>query len=618
MKKDFFDSIAISSSDEISEIRKCRWCNEDFAIYSKDLKMLDKLSPIIDGEKFSLIAPDMCPDCRQMNRLIFRNERKYYNAKCDKCGKNEISIVSPESGKKIMCVKCWQEEDFSKYSEDYKGNFNDSLKNLFDKVPYLSRMIINMENADYCNQETDDKNCYLNAGGHFNEDSFYNTYSIHGKDTVDNYWVIENEIVWQSINIYNSSKVFYSQFIEGSHDIYFSNDLKGCKNVIFGHGLVNDEYVYKNERLEKPEWEMKAKEFKDRLKTYDGFLSLIKEHAEFMNIFPRKNVWNLSSENVIGNENTQVKDGFLVTVGEIGENVRYGHIYMQIKDSMDIEANGWSEKSYNVSSSMKMNSGIVVSHNFSESRNINYSYYSNGGSDYFGCFGLNNKSCHILNKEYPKKEYDEMIKKIIIDMINEGKWGNFFDPMLSPYPFNDSVAMEYFPVNKIIFIDDSTKKIIKEIISDERGRGTVYVLEPKKFISDAILDLGGDEKIRIRWRTSETEINVSSSIETIKAEDLPNDISETNEDILKKAIICGASGRLFRIIKPEFDFHKKYGLPLPRVHPDVRHMNKMKRKSGRKIYPRICDKCSKDILSVHPETSDFNVYCEQCYKKEVY
>jgi len=60
---------------------------------------------------------------------------------------------------------------------------------------------------------------------------------------------------------------------------------------------------------------------------------------------------------------------------------------------------------------------------------------------------------------------------------------------LSPFPYNDSVAYEYFPVEKIVCLDPKTKKIIQEEKINDNGEGVVYIFNKDKFISEAILDL---------------------------------------------------------------------------------------------------------------------------------
>ncbi|MDR0650601.1 MAG: hypothetical protein LBG59_04280 [Candidatus Peribacteria bacterium] len=62
---------------------------------------------------------------------------------------------------------------------------------------------------------------------------------------------------------------------------------------------------------------------------------------------------------------------------------------------------------------------------------------------------------------------------------------------------------------------------------------------------------------------------------------LPDDQRKTlvnDESILRKIIICAESGRPFIIQKLELDFYRKMGLPLPKLHPDLRHEARMKQR----------------------------------------
>jgi len=46
---------------------------------------------------------------------------------------------------------------------------------------------------------------------------------------------------------------------------------------------------------------------------------------------------------------------------------------------------------------------------------------------------------------------------------------------------------------------------------------------------------------------------------------------------------------LFRIIPQELEFYRKHNLPIPRKHPDQRHLDRMKLRNPRKLFERICD-----------------------------
>ncbi len=75
----------------------------------------------------------------------------------------------------------------------------------------------------------------------------------------------------------------------------------------------------------------------------------------------------------------------------------------------------------------------------------------------------------------------------------------------------------------------------------------------------------------------------------IPASKLPDDITKIPDDILNWAIECEVTGTPFRIIPQELEFYRKHHLPIPRRHPDQRHLDRMKMRNPRKLYERICD-----------------------------
>ena len=67
----------------------------------------------------------------------------------------------------------------------------------------------------------------------------------------------------------------------------------------------------------------------------------------------------------------------------------------------------------------------------------------------FWCIGLRNKQYCIFNKQYTKDEYEKTVANIITHMQETGERGEFFHPSLSPFGYNETVAQEYFPLEKI-------------------------------------------------------------------------------------------------------------------------------------------------------------------------
>lgn len=101
----------------------------------------------------------------------------------------------------------------------------------------------------------------------------------------------------------------------------------------------------------------------------------------------------------------------------------------------------------------------------------------------FGCSDIDKKSLCILNKEYSREEYEKLVPQIIAHMQTTGEWGEFLDPACSPFPYNDTIACDYYPIHSLHYPDGTTK------IINPQGRGVMTVHEPEKTVSPATLDL---------------------------------------------------------------------------------------------------------------------------------
>src|SRR5258708_24115014 len=70
-----------------TQTKNCQNCKCDFTIEPNDLGFY---------EKIKVPLPTFCPRCRMQRRWAWRNNMSLYSRKCDLCGKNVISIYSPE------------------------------------------------------------------------------------------------------------------------------------------------------------------------------------------------------------------------------------------------------------------------------------------------------------------------------------------------------------------------------------------------------------------------------------------------------------------------------------------------------------------------------------------
>ena len=76
-------------------------------------------------------------------------------------------------------------------------------------------------------------------------------------------------------------------------------------------------------------------------------------------------------------------------------------------------------------------------------------------------------------------------------------------------------------------------------------------------------------------------------------------------------------GKEFLVIVQEVQFYKDKKLPFPDFCPACRHKQCMALRSERKMYQRVCDKCSENMLSVYPEDAPYKVYCQKCFWENI-
>ena len=93
--------------EAIIETRTCRQCSTPFTITDRDMAFYEKVSPIFAGKKELIPPPTLCPECRQIRRMNFRNERKLYRRKCDLTGKSIIAAHDPDKPHRIYDFYAW-------------------------------------------------------------------------------------------------------------------------------------------------------------------------------------------------------------------------------------------------------------------------------------------------------------------------------------------------------------------------------------------------------------------------------------------------------------------------------------------------------------------------------
>mgnify|MGYP001599591849 CR=1 FL=1 len=233
-------------------MKTCRICSQLFTVDDEDRQFYEKLK---------VPEPTDCPSCRDRARLAFRNERYYYPRSCDHCKKGIISIYDPEHVKNVYCHTCfWSDQwDPRTYGQDFdeKRPFFQQYHELLQKAPKLAMMSDNgtgSENCEYTYDIAYGKNSYLVIGSWHFQDCYYGFQINYDKDCIDNYFVNESELMYNSLfceKCYNCQDCMQC---EGSNDCIFGFDLKGCRDCLLSAGLRHKQYYIGNRPYSKEEY----------------------------------------------------------------------------------------------------------------------------------------------------------------------------------------------------------------------------------------------------------------------------------------------------------------------------------------------------------------------------
>ena len=569
-----------------SEKKICQNCKKDFTIDSEDFNFY---------EKIKVPPPTWCPECRSERRMSWRNERNLYKRTCDATQKNIITMFSPDEKLVVYDRDFWWKESFDplRYGQeiDFKKPIFTQFSELFCKVPLPSLLNENVVNSSFCNCVHNTKNGYLLFASMETENVFYSTRVIGAKDSMDLFGGFNQEMCYENIACDKSQRLFFS---ERSIECLDSMFLSDCRNLNSCLGCVNLRSVSYH-IFNKPYSKEGYKKFLEDLKlgNYSNLSKFKKEFEIFKKTLPKKYANILRCYSVTGDNITNSKNcKYCFDAYKDLENCAFAIHSIGLRDSYDGYGFGDSaEQLYEVIDSGVNASSLLSTICVHECRDVAYAYNCHNSSNLFFCSGLRNKQYCILNKQYTKEEYEELVPKIIQHMNDmpyidaKGriyKYGEFFPPELSPFCYNETIAQEYFPLTK----EEALKQGYKWKDKEERN----YQID-------------------------------------IKNEDIPNDIKEVDDSIINKVIECEHKGtcneqctEAFKIIPDELSFYQRMNLPIPHLCPNCRHYNRLKQRNPLKLWHRHCMKenCTNEFETSYSPDRPEIVYCERCYNQEVY
>jgi len=548
------------------EIKQCEKCKQSFAIQADDLPFY---------EKMDLPLPAMCPVCRWKYLLAFWIFGKFRIAKSALSGKTIITVISesvpfPIYDRAEFVSDAW---DPLTYGKDYDNSrpFIEQLVELQSKVPHPHQVGTKNTNCDWTDDVWESKDAYLTRSA-VNLEFISYSYRVLGcKNSIDlTYcWYLEHS--YDCVYCFKSYNLKHSFNCRDCIDSYFLYDCRNCQNCFMCWNLRNQKYCILNKPYSKEEYFKKVEEY--NLSSCSSVEALKKEMLSHVqqDVVHRQN-YNVQIVNSTGNILNNDKNCYNCYFIEDSENVR-NCFRGRGKECIDSISLFDSEKCANGSMD-QLGYGNLCNLYTTYCRYSSYLDNCEECEYCFGCVGLRKKKYCILNREYSKDEYENLVEKIKSDMKNRGEWGKFW-PLSSAYAgYNLSLAQMMFPMAK-----------------------------------DQVLQFGAI------WE----EAKEPHYENIISADNLPDTIDQVGDEIVKQRILCPETKLSYNITKEELAFYREHKIPLPQRHFDWRNLDRFK-PFGLMIASQkgTCYFCKKEIEHYYaPELKFQKIACLECYQREV-
>lgn len=574
----------------MSQSKTCKICNEKFIIDDEDLSFYKKVSPTIGGKVCEMPPPTLCPECRMIRKMVWGNERKFYHRKCALCQKEIVSVFSPDKKLNVLCRECYWSDKWEPTEQgidfDFEKPFFTQFEDLIKRTKLLTLFATNVENSDYVNQEYNDHNCYLCSGGNDNDNCYYCASTMYSRKCIDCFGALLSERIYNctlAMNDYDCQYLFNCNLCNNCH---FCFDCTGCDHCFGSVNLRYQKFQFFNEQLSKEEYFKRIEEY---MSSYEGIKKAIEKFNKHKLEFIYHSANLMFSKDCTGDTLVKCKNVKDSYYSFSCEDSRYIFIIDSMNDTMDAISLGKGELCYEVGSGMRVYFTSFVS-SCDKIRNSLYCYQCSNSNDLFGCVGMNHKQYCILNKQYTKEEYDELVPKIIEQMKKTGEWGEFFPAGISPFGYDETIAMEFYPTTEA-----KVKKIGAKWQGDSENQYSGPFYEPKNI----------------------SEYNPKLD---------PNAEAEINKcvaGILK----CEITGKPFKILPQELAQYIERGIQLPRRHPDQRHVERLALINKMVLYHRQCmceqndhghtGRCKEEFETTFEPKRPVKVYCNTCYYKSL-
>ena len=536
---------------------------------------LQRVSPAFAGVTYGFPEPAYCPDCRRMHRLAWRNERHLYKRVCSGSGKPIVSSIAPDSpftvfDREYWFTDAWNPLDYA-VDFDFSKSFAENFRELQKRVPRFSvQQPERMENSTYCNFASNCKDCYFLFDSDFCRDCYFSDSVNTCEDCCDCGFSTDCQLCYEAINCRNCYNVHYSRNCQNCSDSQFLDNCIGCQNCLFCVNLRNKEYYVRNESVAPKDFE--RTKAKLGLERYSRVLDEKSRFASYLKKFPRRYYQGTNNENVTGDYISNSKNIFESYDIIEGWDLAYCDFIHRSQNCMDVSSFGeridWMYEC--ATAGLGAHSCAFCFTVIVNCADVYYSDSVYSSKNCFGCVGLHRQENCIFNRKYDRKEYERQVARIVQHMIETDEWGRFFPLSLSPFAYNETAAMDYYPLSR------------EEI-----------------------------EALKAKWKELPQPYGADSPSM------LPECIAELPEDAVRKTFSCTRCSRKYRLISAEISFYEKAKLPPPHLCPYCRHEERVKARAPRLLSDRQCGRCGSAIRTTCSRQPAIELLCESCYQQAV-
>lgn len=474
-----------------------------------------------------LPLPILSPVERLREMLTFRSGPYLYYDTCCMTNRRIVSALPPSAGYRVHDPEYAGDINAESYGRpyDFSQPFFWQFVELLRAVPHPARILLpgSNENCEFDHGIHSSVNCYLCFRTLNGVDCLYSHYVRGGTNLIDSLWCIDCELCYECTNVVRCYDVLFSKHCQGCSESAFLFDCIGCKNCFCCTGLRQREFCFENEQLGEAE-------YRRRVAAHDLGSRRVCEDVERRLESLRggdKGPSIDACENSSGNYLVSSKNANCCFLSHNLEDVEYVIGAEGLKSSFFVIGQGTrSELIYNCEALGNQAYNVRFSRLcFGSVRDLEYCWNcSSGCTDCFACVGLRRASYCILNKQYSKTEYHELVSRIRAQMKANGEYGRFFPAAMSPTPFNASEGNFFFP-------------------------------------------LAEDEARRLGYRWGDPDDGVSP---TGGNELMPDHVRDVPEDVLARRYRCAATGKTFLVQKHELGFHRERGIAFSDCSPLAR------------------------------------------------